>query len=179
MDTTPRLIYAGDMATSLSIVGRDSTQELRAFLARTRDEGHRKRIRAIIRIKEGELHGVVARALGASRTSVCDWITKYNKSGAAALATDKGGRPEGNPLWDTSVFEGLAKEIDTGGYWSVPRMQRWISEHHRKDIPEQTVWYRMDKLGYSYKGARPHPAHGNKTKQDAFKKGASFRSWSH
>lgn len=166
------------MATPLSVVAHDSTQDLRALLARTRDEGYRKRIRAIIRMKEGELHGAVARALGASRTSVCSWITKYNTGGAAALATNTGGRPEGNPLWDTSVFDNLAKEIDKGGYWSIPRMQRWISEHHRKNIPEQTVWYRMDRLGYSYKGARPHPVQGNKERQETFKKGASFHSWS-
>lgn len=179
MDRLPCFILGG-MATSLSVVAHDSTQELRAFLARTRDEGCRKRIRAIIRIKEGELHGAVARALGASRTSVCSWITKYNAGGATALATNKGGRPEGNPLWDTSrCFDNLAKEIDKGGYWSIPRMQRWISEHYRKDIPEQTVWYRMDQLGYSYKGARPHPVQGDIKRQEAFKKGASFHSWSH
>lgn len=166
------------MATSLSVVAHDSIEELRAFLARTRDEGCRKRIRAIIRIKEGELHGAVARDLGASRTSVCSWITKYNKDGVMALAANKGGRPEGNPLWDASVFDNLAKEIDKGGYWSVPRMQRWIREHRRQDIPEQTIWYRMDQLGYSYKGARPHPIHGDKERQEAFKKGASFHSWS-
>lgn len=160
------------MATSLSVVAHDSIEELRAFLVRTRDEGYRRRIRAIIRIKEVEPHGAVARALCASRTSVCSWITKYNIGGTAALVANKGGRSEGNPLWDASVFDNLAKEIDKGGYWSAPRMQCWIREHHRNDIPKQTIWYRMDHLGYSYKGARPHPAQGDTRRQEAFKKGA-------
>ncbi len=88
------------------------------------------------------------------------------------------GRKKGDVIWDASLFESLTKEIDKGGYWSIPRMQKWLHEHHHKDIPEQTIWYRMNKLDYSYKSARPHPAQGNKEKQEAFKKGASFRSWS-
>jgi transposase len=166
------------MAKPLSVAAHDSTEKLRALLARTRDEGYKKRIRAIIRLQEGERHREVARSLGASPTSVCLWITKYNAGGSLALAPDKGGRPEGNPKWGSAIFDDLAEEIDKGGYWSIPRMQKWISEHYKKDIPEQTVWYRMDKLNYSYKGARPHPVQGNKEKQDLFKKGASLLSWS-
>ena len=78
----------------------------------------------------------------------------------------------------TKEFEELCKEIDKGGYWSIPKMQEWIEKHHHKAIPEQTVWYRMDQLSYSYKGARPHPVQGNKDKQEAFKKGALLPSWS-
>ncbi len=179
MDTHQRPIYTGTMAKPLSVTAHDSTEELRALLARTRDEGYKKRIRAIIRLQEGEPHREVARSLGASPTSVCLWITKYNACGSLALAPNKGGRPEGNPKWDSAIFDELAKEIDTGGYWSIPRMQKWISEHYKKDIPEQTVWYRMDKLDYSYKGARPHPVQGNKERQEAFKKGGLLHSWSH
>lgn len=166
------------MATSLSVIAHDSVEQLRATLACTRDEGHRKRIRAIIRVTEGVPRGTVAHALGASRTSLCSWITKYNTGGSGALVTHKGGRPEGNPKWDAVQFETLAKEIDKGGYWSIPRMQEWLTKHYAVNIPEQTVWYRMDQLNYSYKGARPHPMQGNKEKQEAFKKGASHHSWS-
>jgi transposase len=166
------------MATSLSVSAHDSIGELRALLARTRDEGYRKRVRAIIRLKEGEPHGTVARALGASRTSVCSWIAAYNAGGSAALATNKGGRPEGNPTWDTSLFTDLAQEIDKGGYWSIPRMQEWLKTHKKKEIPEQTVWYRMNQLNYSYKSARPSPMQGSKERQEVFKKGGSRRSWS-
>ena len=51
-------------------------------------------------------------------------------------------------------------------------MQEWLIANKKKDIPEQTVWYRMNQLDYSYKGARPHPTQGNKEKQDGFKKGS-------
>lgn len=167
------------MAKSLSVVAHDSPEELRALLARTRDEGYRKRIRGIIRILEGSPHGEVAKALGASRTSVCSWISKYNRDGYIGLAPDKGGRPEGNPKWDTMIFNDLAKEIDAkGGYWSIPRMQEWLTAHCAVNIPGQTVWYHLDQLGYSYKSARPHPLKGDKERQKAFKKRGLFRSWS-
>lgn len=164
------------MATPLAVVAHDSLKKLRNHLAQTRDEAYRKRMRAIIRIKEGTPHGEVADALGASRTSICSWITNYNEGGLDALKTNKGGRPEGNPKWDANIFNGLIREIDKGGYWSIPRMQDWIRAHHAVNIPEQTVWYRMDQLNYSYKSARPHPIQGNKQKQESFKKGASFLS---
>ena len=167
------------MATPLTVVAHDRVNKLRTVLARTRDEGYRRRIRALIRLKEGVPHGEVASALGASRTSICSWITSYNSGGLAALKTNKGGRPEGNPKWDAGIFHDLIKHIDKGGYWSIPRMQDWIAKHHRVNIPEQTVWYRMDQLNYSYKSARPHPAQGNKQKQKSFKKRASYRIWNH
>ena len=166
------------MATALSVVAHDSVEQLRERIIHIHDEGHRRRLRAIIRLKQGALHQDVASTLGASRTSVCSWITKYNDGGWKALAPNKGGRPEGNPKCDAAIFLDLAKEIDKGGYWSIPRMQEWLRTQHKKDVPEQTVWYRMDQLNYSYKSARPSPIGGSKEKQESFKKGASSRSWS-
>jgi transposase len=106
------------------------------------------------------------------------WITKYNSGGSLALASNLGGRSEGNPKWDAEIFDELAKEIDKGGYWSIPRMQDWIKTHKKKEVPEQTVWYRMDKLKYSYKSSRPSPIGGDREKREVFKKGALLRSWS-
>lgn len=153
-------------------------QALRSALAKSRDAAQKTRIRAIIHIKEGATRTATAERLMASRTSVISWIAAYEVGGVPALILSKGGRPEGNPKWDASVFEALAKEIDKGGYWSIPLMQVWLKTQYNKDIPEQTVWYRMDQLGYSHKGARPHPVQGNREAQEAFKRGVSLRSWS-
>ena len=51
-------------------------------------------------------------------------------------------------------------------------MMEWIEQRFKKEIPEQTIWYQLDKRGYSYKSSRPHPYLGNKEKQESFKKGA-------
>ena len=160
------------------IKDRESVGALRQAIQRSQDEAQKTRIRAILAVKEGETRTAAAKQMVVSRTSVVSWIALYNKGGTDALKLGVGGRPEGNPKWDAAVFEKLAKEIDKGGYWSIPRMQDWLKKHHKKDIPEQTVWYRMDQLGYSYKSARPHPMQGNTEAQEAFKKGGSPRFWS-
>jgi len=165
------------MAT-IQLRAQCSVGDLKRALKESNDADQKTRIRAIINIKEGATKTATAKRFVVSRTSVISWVAAFNKGGVKALAMSKGGRPEGNPLWDASLFDDLAKEIDKGGYWSVPRMQEWLRTHKKKDVPEQTVWYRMDQRGYSYKSARPSPVQGNKEKQEAFKKRDLPRSWS-
>jgi len=161
----------------INIKSRDSAQNLKCALTKSHDAAQKNRIRAIINIKEGATKTATAKQFVVSRTSVVSWVKAYNLGGVEALKTNYGGRPEGNPKWDVSIFNGLAKEIDKGGYWSIPRMQEWLKTKYKKYIPEQTVWYRMDQLNYSYKSSRPHPTQSNKEKQESFKKGVSFHFW--
>ncbi len=162
----------------LTVVAHDTEAALREKLRHAHDEAYKTRLKAILLAKKGKKRYEIVDRLTVDASSVTLWVRRYNERGTAALASNKGGRPEGNPKWGTSLFDDLAKEIDKGGYWSVPRMQAWLRSNKKKEIPEQTVWYRMDQRGYSYKSARPSPVQGSKEKQDAFKKGASLRSWS-
>lgn len=162
----------------LTIQDRDTIEALREKIRNASDEAYKTRLKAMLLVKHGKKRYEIAEQLTVDAKSVTTWLARYNEGGAPALISKKGGRPEGNPKWDATIFESLAQEIDRGGYWSIPRMQEWIRSHHQKDIPEQTVWYRMDQLEYSYKSARPHPMQGSKERQDAFKKGVSLRSWS-
>lgn len=166
------------MKKHIALCERDSIVHLEKEIKKTRDSALKVRIKAILLRKQGKTPQEAAERLLITDRSVTGWILRYNKEGLAGLITKPSGRPEGNPVWDVSIFDALAKEIDKGGYWSIPIMQKWISKHHQKDIPEQTVWYRMDQLDYSYKGARPHPTQGNKEKQEGFKKGGLLHSWS-
>lgn len=156
----------------------DTIEALQKKLRKATDEAYKTRLKAILLAKKGKKRYEIVDQLTVDAKSVTTWLARYNEQGTAALTTNKGGRPAGNPKWAATVFADLAAAIDQGGYWSIPRMQEWIRTHHKKDIPEQTVWYRMDQLHYSYKGARSHPAQGNKERQDAFKKGGSYHSWS-
>lgn len=162
--------------TTIKLKVRDSVSDLKRALKESADADQKNRIKAIINIKEGSTKTATAERFVVSRTSVISWVVAYNEGGVEALKMSKGGRLEGNPKWDGSIFDDLTKEIDKGGYWSIPRMQEWLIENKKKDIPEQTVWYRMNQLDYSYKGARPHPTQGNKEKQESFKKGVWRRS---
>lgn len=163
----------------LVIVAHDTAAALTLAIKKTSDAAYKTRLKAILKAKKGAKRATIATELVITERSVSLWLSAYNKGGVHALMTKQPGRRAGPQKWRADIFETLAKAIDKGGYWSVPRMQEWLKEHHHKDIPEQTVWYRMDQLNYSYKSARPHPVQGNKEKQDAFKKGASYRSWSH
>lgn len=164
--------------SQLIIIAHDTLAELKEKLRSAPDEAFKIRVKVIRLALSGSKRYEITERLAVDPKSITTWIQRYNKHGTSGLLTNKGGRPNGNPKWDTTIFTALAKEIDKGGYWSIPRMQEWLKEHKQEIIPEQTVWYRMDKLGYSYKGARPHPVKGDKERQATFKKGASLRSWS-
>lgn len=166
------------MAHPITIRRREGVAALRRKIKESSNEAQKARIRAIIHMKEGATRVEVARRFVVDTDSLTNWVKAYNAGGVDALAMSTGGRPEGNPKWDTRIFDALAEEINKGGYWSVPRMQEWIRTHHRHDIPEQTVWYHMDQLGYSYKSARPHPVQGSQERQEAFKKRGFPHSWS-
>ena len=165
------------MAT-IHVESRVTIQALKEALRFSSDAAQKTRIRAIIKLCEGKTKTAVAEELTIGRTVLIEWVKLYNAGGISALALSKGGRKEGNPKWDAAIFISLAKEIDKGGYWSIPKMQDWLKQKMQSEIPEQTVWYRMDQLGYSYKGARPHPVLGDIERQETFKKWASPRSWS-
>jgi transposase len=162
----------------ITVVAHDTESELQKKLRYAQDEAFKIRLKAILLAKKGETRYEIVLQLTVNPGSVTTWLRRYNERGTLALISNKGGRPEGNPKWDDDIFDELAKEIDKGGYWSIPLMQEWLQKHKKKAIPEQTVWYRMNKRKYSYKSSRPAPVQGNKEKQETFKKGASSRSWS-
>ena len=146
---------------------------LKSHLQVTQSQGEKVRVRAIIKIGQGKQIQTIASELMVSRRSISTWSKRFYAQGVVGLQDNKGGRKEGNPKWNTEIFNELVKEIHKQDkYWSIPLMMQWIKEKYKQDIPEQTVWYHIDKRGYSYKSARPHPYLGNKEKQDAFKKGA-------
>ncbi len=161
------------MRNTIPVAPHATNSELRQALKHA-DEAQKTRIRVIINIQDGLARIDIARSFSITQNSITNWVKRYNAGGSDALATNKGGRPEGNPKWDTSIFDELVKEINkTKKYWSIPLMMNWIKEHYKLAIPEQTVWYHMDARNMSYKSARPHPHLGDKERQEAFKKGVS------
>lgn len=164
------------MKNHIPLRDRDTAAQLRAAMKQARDPVFSTRLKAIVLRKEGKDPQEIAASLLVTDRAVRGWVLAYNAGGIAGLKPKPPGRPEGNPKWEAKPFEALAKEIDKGGYWSLPRMQAWLAEKEKLDIPQQTVWYRMGQLQYSYKSARPHPAQGNRERQEAFKRGASSHS---
>jgi transposase len=157
---------------AIPLQSKHSSNELKVLLRKNKDELMKTRIKILLLIKKDFSRKEVSERLSVNIDTITDVIKRYNKNGIDSLKTNKGGRPLGNPLWDSKIFDKLIEEIDKQDkYWSVPIMQEWINKHFKKDIPEQTVWYRMNIMNnFSYKSNRPHPYKGDKDKQDIFKK---------
>lgn len=104
--------------------------------------------------------------------TITEWVKRYNTGGMQALKdVSKGGRLEGNPIWDDADFEALYAEIDKqDGYWSIPKMRTWLKEHRNVEIPRSTIDARLRTTNYSFKTGRPRPYKGDKEAQEAFKK---------
>jgi transposase len=164
------------MGYTIPMINHHSIDELRTAIKQCKDEKQKTRLRAMFAVKNGVSRAKVSEDFSLNIDTITDWIKKYNSGGIDALATNKGGRPEGNPKWDTIIFVELVKEINKQKhYWSIPVMIEWIAEHYQQTIPQQTVWCHMGKLNMSYKSARPHPHLGDKEQQELFKKGALKR----
>jgi transposase len=162
----------------VKIAPHHTLSELVLAKNKSSDDGQKLRLRAIINIKKGKLMRQISEEILVSQKSLGIWLGKYNKDGIVGLATDKGGRPEGNPVWETEIWDELGKMLkEKGGYWSIPLMQDWIQKEYKKSIPEQTVWYNLNRLKFSYKSSRPHPYKGNSELQESFKKRALQRLW--
>jgi transposase len=167
------------MATTIQLQKHHSVEELQEYVKKCTDHLQKTRVKVIIGIAKGKTRTEVANNFQINIDSVTDWIKKYNTDGLIGLKTNKGGRKEGNPKWSSEIFDILFKEIEKNDrYWSIPRMQEWIQDNFKKEIPEQTVWYHLNANRYSYKSARPHPYKGDKDAQESFKKRALQKSWS-
>lgn len=161
------------MAKTIQLRTHHTVDELKAAVKTSTDPGQKNRLRAIIKLKQGDTRTTVARDFVVRNNTITDWVSRYNDGGIPALKMSQGGRPEGNPTWDTDIFEALVSEVSTNDkYWSAPLMQDWIQQQYGKEVPESTIYYHLKIHNLSYKSARPSPYKGNKETQEAFKKGA-------
>lgn len=161
---------------TIKVKNKDTVEELKAEVKKTKDEKYKTRLKAIIKVKEekNKTRKDISNELVMSHHTLAKWIKKYNKSGIGALKTKKTGRPKGKAKWDDKIFKKLTKEIDKANqYWSVRIMADWLKKNEKIKIPESTIWYRIIQLGYSNKSSRPYPYKGDKEKQEEFKKRAS------
>jgi transposase len=115
------MIYSSSMSNNILVHNHNTISELEKFLKKKGiEEKQKTRIRAIVSIKQGALKQEVAKRLVVHVDTLTDWVKRYNEKGITGLETNKGGRKEGNPKWDTEVFTELIKEIDKQEkYWSL------------------------------------------------------------
>lgn len=91
----------------------------------------------------------VAKALIVNRETVTKCLQLFNKGGLDLLKPKKAGRKEGNPKYESEIFEDLVKKLEKNNSWSVYQMQAYLETKHHITIPESTIYYRISKLGFS------------------------------
>lgn len=107
----------------ITIADIETLDSLKNKLHKYSDEAYKTRVKAVILAKRGKKRFEIVEQLTVDAKSVTTWLTKYNKGGTESLVSNKGGRKTGDLLWNADIFDSLTKEIDKGGYWSIPRMQ--------------------------------------------------------
>jgi len=165
------------MPKTITLKKHHTNEELERELKFTKDGRYRLRIQAILLAQEGFKSHEIVKQLKIGKDTFFKWKRWYNERGLKGIKeVSKGGRAEGNPIWDKNIFEDLYRELDAmEEYWSIPKMQEWIIEKHNVKIPKSTIEHRLKVNGYSFKSSRPNPYKGDKEEQDEFKKKPCWR----
>lgn len=160
------------MGKAITIIQQHSEEELEHEIKNTRDGRYRLRVQVVLWAMRKKSSDTIKEELLVSKPAIFRWAKWYNCKGLDGLLhVSKGGRAEGNPIWDNAIFETLFAKLDQmEEFWSVPKMAAWIEQTYQKSIPEQTIHDRLKKGGYSFKSSRPNPYKGDPKLQAAFKK---------
>ncbi|MEA3374245.1 MAG: winged helix-turn-helix domain-containing protein [Campylobacterota bacterium] len=163
------------MAKKITINRQHTREELEREIKKTRDGRYRLRLQAINLVMEGLTSQMIVKRLMITRESLFRWVRWYNEKSLEGIReVSSGGRPEGNPKWEGSIFEALYAKLDLmEEFFSVPKMQAWIESEYGIVIPERTIHSRLKANGYSFKSSRPNPYKGDPELQAAFKKAES------
>lgn len=102
-----------------------------------------------------------AKLLNASRSSIRDWRTRYNRFGESGLVPDLAGRPAETVSDEvcTTLLELIQKEPRDYGYlrsrWTSEMLAEQIDEQLEQPIHASTVRRLLPKLGVVWNRARP------------------------
>ena len=170
--TTEQNLLVRGMAKAITIIKHDTEEELRKEISTTKDGRYRLRVQTVLLVMQGLHSEQIMQQLLISRNSIFRWVQWYNEDGLEGLKNvSVGGRAEGNPKWDDTIFIALFEKLDTmEEFWSVPKMQSWIEEQYNLKIPVNTIHNRLRVNGYTFKSSRPNPYKGDPDLQAAFKK---------
>ena len=100
------------MAHFTPVAPHHTIAELKTAIKRSRDEGQKTRLRAIMYAQSGSSRNDIVAMLSVSDHSITNWVHAYNNGGTKSLVTNKGGRPKGSSAWKDDIFTDLAKAID-------------------------------------------------------------------
>lgn len=143
--------------------------ELADRIHSARDASIRDRYRALLWILQGENRGKIARRLGVTRTTIREWVERYNKEGDAGLHQKPGqGRKRTITPEKVEKIKGWVNAEE--GVWTLNRMRIKLKEEEGISVSQQAIWYRLQESKWSWKTGRPTNPKGDKDLQEAFRK---------
>lgn len=125
------------------------------------DGNYRRRANALLLLYEGYRKTDVARTLSMSRSTLYDWITRYETWGEAGLIPEPPGSPERTVSESLCAYllELVRQLPSTYGYgrsrWTSEMLARQIALDLSVDIHPSTVRRLLPKLGVRWNRARP------------------------
>jgi transposase len=146
----------------------------RARLADDADQA--RRILAIALVLEGSLREAAARAVGAERQTLRDWVIRYNAEGLDGLKDrPKPGRTprlRGDHLaeFDRLVEEGPDVAVDKVVRWRCVDLQAVAKQRFGVALSERSIGRVLKQLRFVRLSVRPQHPQGDDAAQEAFKK---------
>jgi len=155
---------------AIELANHLTKSELRDRIRREKDSSIRDKYRAFLWILEGKKRVEIAKDLGVSRTSIQQWVKRYNGSGESGLLRRPGqGRKQIITPDKVEKIKGWVSEGE--GVWTLKRMSLMLWAEDGISVTQQAIWYRLHKSRWSWKTGRPTNPEGDKDAQESFKKG--------
>ena len=144
--------------------------ELENRIHNSRDAFIRDRYRALLWILQGEKRGEIADRLGVTRTTIREWVNRYNREGESGLHQKPGqGRRRKITPEKVEKIKGWVKAEE--GVWTLKRIRIKLEKEEGISVTQQAIWYRLQESRWSWKTGRPTNPEGDKDLQEAFRKG--------
>lgn len=162
---------------TLSVTRLDlSVAELRRRARLSEDANQARRMLAIALVLEGSSRQAAARAVGAERQALRDWVIRYNAEGLDGLKNrPKPGRTprlRGDNLeaFDRLVEEGPDLAVDQLVRWRCADLKEVAKERFGVALSERSVGRILNQLRFVRLSVRPQHPQGDEAAQEAFKK---------
>lgn len=150
--------------------------ELRRRARLSEDAGQARRILAIALVLDGGSREAAARAVGAQRQTLRDWVIRYNAEGLDGLKNrPKPGRTPrlgGDALkaFDRLVEEGPDIAVDKVVRWRCADLKEVAKQRFGVALSERSIGRILGQLRFVRLSVRPQHPEGDDAAQEAFKK---------
>src|SRR3954469_17605281 len=150
--------------------------ELRRRARLSDDADQARRILAIALVLEGASRGAAARAAGAQRQTLRDWVLRYNAAGLAGLRDrHKSGR---RPRLSEAQLQELDQVVEQGPdivrdklvRWRCCDLKDWVKARLAVDLSERSIARLLKQRCFAKLSVRPQHPRADAATQETFKK---------